>query len=327
MITKERSQKMKQLKYLLIVPLLLGMLIYSSCTDDVQTNIEQVENALKEENISTEGKYFRAKNGFILFTGTHLAGEVVPEEEYSEKEKEVFKKFQNIENLKFEMRLIINENGERVHFMKTNHLSKASEKIIVEDDGSMPFSIIDEVPVFPGCEGTKAKLRLCLQEKITEHVNINFNADLAKNLGLSPGIKRIFVMFKIDKEGNIAEVQARAPHKDLQEEAIRVINLLPKMVPGKQKGKPVGVKYSLPIAFKVADNKQNKPLGNNVRFNSGDASKQPLYILDGKEVSKGEIKKIDRKTIKSMNVLKDEVAIKKYGEKGKDGVIEITSNK
>mgnify|MGYP000893994098 CR=1 FL=1 len=78
-----------------------------------------------------------------------------------------------------------------------------------------------------------------------------FNADLASDLGLSPGVKRIFVVFKIDKRGNIVDVMARAPHKRLQDEAIRVVKLLPKMIPGKQRGIAVGVKYSLPIAFKV----------------------------------------------------------------------------
>lgn len=119
---------------------------------------------------------------------------------------------------------------------------------VIED---VPFAIIEDVPVYPGCKGNKAKLRACLQEKITKHVNRKFNADLASDLGLSPGVKRIFVMFKIDKNGNITGVMARAPHKRLQEEAIRVIKLLPKMIPGKQRGRPVGVKYSLPIAFKV----------------------------------------------------------------------------
>ncbi len=115
----------------------------------------------------------------------------------------------------------------------------------------IPFAIIEDVPVYPGCKGNKAKLRACLQEKITKHVNRKFNSDLASDLGLSPGVKRIFVMFKIDKNGNITNVMARAPHKRLQAEAIRVIKLLPKMIPGKQQGRPVGVKYSLPIAFKV----------------------------------------------------------------------------
>jgi len=122
------------------------------------------------------------------------------------------------------------------------------EEEVLED---VPFAIIEDVPVYPGCKGNKAKLRACLQEKITKHVNRKFNSELASDLGLSPGIKRIFVMFKIDKTGNITNVQARAPHKKLQEEAIRVVKLLPKMTPGKQRGRPVGVKYSLPIAFKV----------------------------------------------------------------------------
>ena len=122
------------------------------------------------------------------------------------------------------------------------------EEEVIED---VPFAIIEDVPVFPGCKGNKAKLKECLQSKITKHVNRKFNADLASDLGLSPGVKRIFVMFKIDKTGAISNVQARAPHKKLQEEAIRVIKLLPKMQPGRQRGRPVGVKYSLPIAFRV----------------------------------------------------------------------------
>jgi len=119
---------------------------------------------------------------------------------------------------------------------------------IMED---VPFAIIEDVPVYPGCKGSKAELKECLQEKIAKHVNSKFNADLASDLGLTPGIKKIFVMFKIDKTGNITDVQARAPHKRLEAEAIRVVESLPKMIPGKQRGRPVGVKYSLPIAFKV----------------------------------------------------------------------------
>ena len=119
---------------------------------------------------------------------------------------------------------------------------------IMED---VPFAIIEDVPVYPGCKGSKAELKECLQEKISKHVNTKFNADLASELGLTPGIKKIFVMFKIDKSGSITDIQARAPHKRLEAEAIRVVQSLPKMIPGKQRGRPVGVKYSLPIAFKV----------------------------------------------------------------------------
>ncbi|WP_299522063.1 energy transducer TonB [uncultured Lutibacter sp.] len=115
----------------------------------------------------------------------------------------------------------------------------------------VPFEIIEDVPVYPGCKGDKEQLRACLQEEIKKHINRKFNSGLGSELGLTPGVKKIFVIFKIDKNGDITNVQARAPHKRLQEEAIRVVNLLPKMTPGKQRQIAVGVKYSLPIAFKV----------------------------------------------------------------------------
>ena len=249
MITKEKSPKMKQLKYLLILPLLTLMLVYTSCTNDAQAEIEEMNALIENEVIPNNGKYFEGKNGVKIFMGTYLAGEVVSFEEMSDKEKEIFNEFRNLENSRVEYNLVIDSNGDRVHFLKVP--TPPIKNTVIEDDGSVPFAIIEDVPVFPGCEGTKEELRICLQEKITQHVNVNFNSDLASTLKLTPGVNRIFVLFKIDKEGNISEVKARAPHQTLADEAIRVINLLPKMKPGKQKGDNVGVKYSLPIAFKV----------------------------------------------------------------------------
>ncbi len=88
---------------------------------------------------------------------------------------------------------------------------------------------------------------------VSKLVNRKFNADLASDLGLPPGKKRIFVSFKIDKNGNVTSVGARGPHPGLEKEAKRVIKLLPKMKPGKQRGKAVIVPYSLPIVFQVQD--------------------------------------------------------------------------
>ncbi len=124
------------------------------------------------------------------------------------------------------------------------------EEEVVED---VPFSIIEDVPVYPGCKGSKAELKKCLSSKIQKLVAKKFNVDLAQDLGLTPGKKRIFVMFKIDKTGKIVDVRARAPHKRLEAEAKRVVSLIPKMTPGKQRGRPVGVKYSLPITFVVQE--------------------------------------------------------------------------
>lgn len=123
----------------------------------------------------------------------------------------------------------------------------------VEEDIEVPFAVIENVPVFPGCEGgdNNAK-KACMSKKISAFVNKKFNTDLAGDLGLS-GRQRINVIFKIDKSGSIVGVRARAPHPGLEKEAARVINMLPKMKPGKQRGKAVTVPYSLPIIFQVQD--------------------------------------------------------------------------
>lgn len=112
------------------------------------------------------------------------------------------------------------------------------------------FAEIENVPVYPGCKGSNLKKRECLSEKIKNFVVKNFNTEIVKNLGLD-GIQRIAVIFKIDKSGNIISVRARGPHPRIEQEAVRVINLLPKMEPGLQNGKPVIVPYSLPIIFAV----------------------------------------------------------------------------
>lgn len=122
------------------------------------------------------------------------------------------------------------------------------EEVIVED---IPFILIEDAPEFPGCSGTKDEMKACFVSEIRKFVGKKFDNHLAEELGLAPGVKKIFVMFKIDKTGNIVEIKARAPHIKLQKEAIRVVELLPKMKPGKQRGNPVSVKYVLPIAFKV----------------------------------------------------------------------------
>ncbi len=122
------------------------------------------------------------------------------------------------------------------------------EEEVIED---VPFAIIEDAPVFPGCTGSKAQKKKCLQDKIKKHVNRKYNTGLAGDLGLDPGKKKVYVQFKISKTGSITEVRARGPHKRLEKEAIRVVKLLPKMIPGKQRGRAVGVKYTLPITLLV----------------------------------------------------------------------------
>jgi len=122
------------------------------------------------------------------------------------------------------------------------------EEEIIEE---VPFAVIEEAPIFPGCKGSKAQRKACLQKKIREHVNKKYNVGLAEELGLDPGKKKVYVLFKINHKGDITDVRARGPHKRLEKEAVRVVQLLPKMIPAKQRGKAVNIKYTLPITLEV----------------------------------------------------------------------------
>ena len=122
------------------------------------------------------------------------------------------------------------------------------EEEIVED---VNFMIIEDVPTYPGCSGNNQERKDCFSQMVQKHFGKKFNADLPNELGLSPGKKRVFIGFKIDKNGNVVDIQTKAPHPKIKDEVEKVMSQLPKMKPGKQRGKPVGVKYSIPFTLIV----------------------------------------------------------------------------
>lgn len=130
-------------------------------------------------------------------------------------------------------------------------IEEVQEGEVIEED--IPFILIESVPVYPGCKGNNKQLRACFTKKITEFFGKRFDASLSEELGLSEGKKRLFVVFRINKKGEVVDVKARAPHPVLEDEVKKIINSLPKMTPGKQRSKPVTVSYSLPITFLVKE--------------------------------------------------------------------------
>ena len=78
----------------------------------------------------------------------------------------------------------------------------------------------------------------------------HFNPKVADELKLV-GNQKISVFFTIAKNGEIKDIKTRGPHTLLEEEAKRVVSLLPKINAGKQDGKPVNVTFFLPIHFMV----------------------------------------------------------------------------
>jgi len=121
----------------------------------------------------------------------------------------------------------------------------------VEEDIIVPFAVIEKIPIFPGCKGNNEELKACFQEKMKAHLQKHFKyPEEALNLGI---YGKVFVYFIIDKNGNVSKIRSRGPDKVLETEAERIIGLLPKMIPGKQRNRAVSVPYSLPINFILAD--------------------------------------------------------------------------
>jgi protein TonB len=124
------------------------------------------------------------------------------------------------------------------------------EELEEEMDMDIPFAIIEDVPLFPGCERVaKSQRRKCFQEQIQKHINKNFRyPEIAQEMGIQG---RVFVQFMIGKDGSISGIRTRGPDKNLEREANRIIGKLPKMTPGKQRGRPVRVPFSIPITFRL----------------------------------------------------------------------------
>lgn len=119
----------------------------------------------------------------------------------------------------------------------------------VEEDIVVPFAVIENVPVYPGCEylETEAERKACFNEKMQLHIQENFKYPAtALELGITG---RVFVQFQIDNKGYVKGIRTRGPDKLLETEAERIIALLPKMKPGVQRGTNVKVNYSIPISF------------------------------------------------------------------------------
>ena len=193
------------------------------------------------------------------------------------------------------------------------------------------FDVVEEMPQYPG--GPQALFEFLSQ-------NVQYPKEAAK-----AGIHgRVIVTFVVEKDGSICESKVvKSVDPSLDAEALRVINAMPNWKPGKQNGKEVRVKYTVPVAFMLQGKDANVAQHESSSKDDGEVKKKlselvvvaygpnkeakPLVYVDGKEIPFEDINKVDPKTIDHMNIVKDKVAIERYGEKAKDGVILITTKK
>ncbi|MCQ4914566.1 M56 family metallopeptidase [Bacteroides nordii] len=118
--------------------------------------------------------------------------------------------------------------------------SAIMQKVNTEDDDDI-FDVVEEMPVFPGGQTG-------LMEFIAKNLRYPVKAQ-------KEGIQgRVIARFIVEKDGSVSNlaVARRSVSSELDAEAIRVLSTMPKWTPGKQRGKEVRVKYTVPIAFKLS---------------------------------------------------------------------------
>ena len=218
---QKNSKTTAKWKYLLLIPVLAGMLTYVGCStdkssDDNQPQTLEQQIADLQATIDAKGELTENEKKGIVDLATHSLNKAISSE--------------------------------------ANISIKVDDYSDNEEVTDVPFAVIEEVPTYPGCEDladNEAK-KSCMSLKLTDFVSKNFSTDLGKKLGIT-GINKVYVQFKIDRNGDVQFMRSRGPHPALEKEAERVVNLLPHMAPGKQNGQPVGVLYALPIVFQVAE--------------------------------------------------------------------------
>jgi protein TonB len=121
---------------------------------------------------------------------------------------------------------------------------KAKEIIVQEaekpkEEETKVFDVVEQMPSFPGGMGA-------LMQYLSSHIKYPVVAE-------ENGIQgRVICTFIVERDGSITDTRvARSVDPSLDKEAVRVINSMPRWIPGKQNGSACRVKFTLPVTFKL----------------------------------------------------------------------------
>ena len=192
--------------------------------------------------------------------------------------------------------------------------SKASK---TSDNGDI-FVVVEDMPSYPG--GMEECMRF-----LARNLKYPVEAQKAGTQG------RVILSFIVNKDGSISNVEVmRSVSKELDAEAVRVVQSMPKWKPGKQRGQAVDVRFTMPVTFHLQGKDKASESEQTIVFPASKSNKgivipaegTPLFIVNGMQVDK--IDDLNPDEIQSITVLKDKSATELYGEKGKNGVIVVT---
>ncbi|MEA5403145.1 TonB family protein [Arcicella sp. DC2W] len=201
-----------------------------------------------------------------------------------------------------------------------------SEARSIQKDTIEVFKAVDQQAEFPGGMDAFAKY-------LQSNLRYPLEAQNAKASG------KVYIQFTVTREGRTADFSVlKGAGYGMDEEAVRVLKTIPQWTAGVHKGQKVNSRFTVPINFvlnniQTGDNEviersfSKTTIWTDKKQEEWKNKPQPMYILDGVETSSLKLEKIDPNTIEKIDVLKDEKAIMRYGEKAKNGVIIITSKK
>ena len=180
-----------------------------------------------------------------------------------------------------------------------------------QNDGSVPFQMVEVKPTFDGGDANKFSMWVNSQLVYPKE---------AKDNNIQG---RVTLQFTVGKDGSVYGVKVlRGAHELLDNEAVRVVSASPKWSPGKMKGEPVAVTYTFPVIFQLKGDASEAPAGGIGIVKKDPGAPDPVIFLDGNKYE-GNLSTIDPNTIESITVLKDEAALRQYDAPG--GVILITT--
>lgn len=168
------------------------------------------------------------------------------------------------------------------------------------------FIVVEEMPEYPG--GMSEFMKFIAQ-------NIKYPADALQ--GKVEG--RVIARFVVCKDGSISDIEImRSVSPSLDAEAVRVLKLMPKWKPGRQRGKAVPVKFTVPVTFRL-----EKPKTDAASPSVSALPKDVAVFVDGKRIGEKEFAAINPKQIELIKVIKDKSKLGEYGVTDKNGVILI----
>ena len=215
MLQKTKSKKIVQLKYLLLVPIVAVMLVYTSCTQEASAQ-QQEQKELSESEIINKIE--------------ELKDEIAKKGNISDEEDKALKK----------LMVLTMPDG-----MNSPYFEEVADSLVI------PFGVAEKTPVYPGCEGLSKKENIsCFTTKVSEFVMNNFDKKVANSQNLS-GNHKIKIAFVISRSGEVSDVTASTSNSALAKEAERIVNLLPRMTPAQHSGKNVAVPFILPVLLNM----------------------------------------------------------------------------